>query len=113
MALKDIFFRNLNNYLAESGKQQVDLAKYCGVGTPTVSNWLSGLKVPRIDKLERICQCLSIEPADLYTDHSKTKQLVPYEYRTAEDLFRRLNHAGQAKALEYITDLTEQAKYTS
>ena len=113
MTLKELFFKNLNNFVYESGKQQVDISRYCHVVTPTVSNWLAGQKVPRIDKLESICKLLAIRPADLYIDHDAEEPLPDYNNRVFITAFNTLNKTGQKKALDYIHDLTEQEKYTS
>ena len=41
--------------LAQSGKSQADLAAYMNVTHSAVSSWVAGDKVPRLDKIDKIC----------------------------------------------------------
>ena len=61
----EIISQNLVKYLERSGKTQVGLADYMDVSQPTVSNWCKGLKLPRMDKIDRICEYLNISRSDL------------------------------------------------
>lgn len=56
---------NLRRLLAERDKNQSDLANYLGVSQATVSFWCKGQKVPRMDKLDRICSFLGCTRSDL------------------------------------------------
>lgn len=69
---KKIFAKNLNYFLDLNNKKQVDLAKYIGASTGLVSAWCRAEKMPRMDKIQSICNWLHIELSDLLED--KTKQ---------------------------------------
>lgn len=68
--LRNIFATNLKKQLALHDKKQYDLAKYMGVSTAIVSDWCSGKKMPRTDKIHSICKWLFIELDDLLKEHS-------------------------------------------
>lgn len=93
-----IFAKNLRHHLEISGISQVELSKKLNVGTTSVYNWCNGIKVPRMNKVDRMCQIFGCSRSDLITDHhddSLTKefvelfQSVPKEYRDAAVLLLR------------------------
>lgn len=51
---REIFRKNLNDFLAFSGKKQKDLAEFVGAKTTTVSGWTRGISYPRADAMEKI-----------------------------------------------------------
>lgn len=63
--INKIIANNLNRYLAKNDKSQVDLSTYMNVSQATVSNWCKGLKMPRMDKIDRICDFLHCKRSDL------------------------------------------------
>jgi transcriptional regulator with XRE-family HTH domain len=71
---KKIFARNLNYFLTLNDKKQVDLAKYLGSSTGLVSAWCNGDKMPRMDKIQSICNWLHIELSDLLEDRSRQQE---------------------------------------
>jgi transcriptional regulator with XRE-family HTH domain len=114
--IKKVFAKNLNNYLYLNGKTQADLYRYMGVSSATVSNWCNGLKMPRMDKIQAICNWLGIEKSDLLEHKSNIQEgrlstdVTPNEFQHLNK-FRSLNPAGQNKAVEYVNDLADNPKY--
>ena len=47
------------------GKTQTDLADYLEVSQASVSNWINGIKVPRMNKIDKICEFLKCTRSDL------------------------------------------------
>lgn len=47
---------------------QNDLANYMGVTQATISNWCKGIKTPRMDKIDKICEYFDINRSDLMED---------------------------------------------
>ena len=63
--IKDIFVNNLKYYLNLRGKSQTELANYLGVSKATITNYINGINLPRMDKVDKICQFLFINRSDL------------------------------------------------
>lgn len=63
--LYKVFSENLKKWLQRRDKTQNELAKYIGVSSPTVSDWVNGKKMPRADKLQSIANWLAIDLSDL------------------------------------------------
>lgn len=68
---KDIFAKNLRYYLNLSGKTQKELAQIIGVSAPTMHEWCSGKKTPRMDKVQRLANYFGILNSDLIEDKQK------------------------------------------
>ena len=75
--IRRIFAKKLNHYLAVNGYNQADLARYMHVSTATTAKWCTGQTMPRIDKIQSICNWLNIEKADLLDDQPPASE-VPY-----------------------------------
>lgn len=76
--IRKIFSRNLTRILEESGKTQKDLVNYIGVSSSTVSNWCTGQKLPRMDKIQSISAWLGVENSDLL-ENKKAEEKTTYE----------------------------------
>ena len=63
-----IFAKNLRNYLEANHMTQLELSKLLNVGTTSVYNWCNGVKAPRMDKIDRMCQIFGCKRSDLITD---------------------------------------------
>ena len=70
--IREVFSNNLKRYLKTNGKQPADIVKDLGVPFSTVSNWINGLKMPRMGKVELLAQYFGIEKSDLLEEKSET-----------------------------------------
>ncbi len=76
--LNKIIAKNISYYLESSGKTQLDLATYMGVSQASVSNWCKGIKIPRMDKIDKICSFFHILRSDLMEDDFINSQNTEY-----------------------------------
>ena len=76
--LKIIFSNNLKRLLDENEKTQADLCRYIGVSSATASDWCNGKKIPRADKLQKICTWLRCSLSDLLNKQIKSKDAPEY-----------------------------------
>lgn len=63
--IREIFAKNLNGYLEANNKQPADIVRDLGIPFSTVSNWVNGLKLPRMGKVEMLASYFGIEKSDL------------------------------------------------
>lgn len=78
MSSSDINIRiaeNLNRYMAKNNVTQLELAEYMNVSQATISNWCKGIKMPRMDKIDRICKYFNINRSDLMDSHTLSDSL--------------------------------------
>lgn len=78
-SFNDVFSKNLRYYFDLSGMTQAEFAKKLGVGTTSIYNWLSGVKTPRMDKVDSMCKLLGIHREDLITDNlAREEEIAPF-----------------------------------
>ena len=66
--MKLAFARNLKELMDSSNCNQEDIAKICGVSQQTVSDWLTGKKYPRMDKVQAILDHFNVPMTALVND---------------------------------------------
>lgn len=60
-----IFSERLQFFLNKYDMTQLELSKRLGVGTTSVYNWCNGLKTPRMDKVDAMCEIFHCKRSDL------------------------------------------------
>ncbi len=81
-----VFSKRLRYYLDKYQMTQVELAKRLGVGTTSVYNWCNGIKTPRMDKVDIMCDLFHCNRSDL-VEEKPLNTLTPKDERDiAKDL---------------------------
>lgn len=70
MHQREVFSRNLNKYVCESGLTQLEIAKAIGVSAQTFNSWCRGIAIPRMDKIQRLADFFKIKKSDLIDECS-------------------------------------------
>lgn len=86
---RKIFSNNLKRYLESYGKTQLDLSRYIGVSTATVSDWCNGKKMPRMDKIQAISDWMHIQKSDLLDEEQEGDgyYINPETAQAAQEIF--------------------------
>lgn len=63
-----VFSKRLRYYLDKYEITQLELSKRLGVGTTSVYNWCNGIKTPRMDKIDAMCEIFHCKRSDLMED---------------------------------------------
>ena len=93
---KEIMSKNLLYYMEKSGKSQKEIAEIVGVSTSAFSDWITGKKYPRIDKIEILANYFGILKSDLIEAKEEksvaddglsdnTKKLIEFAKSVPED----------------------------
>ena len=82
----------ISKRLVMAGKTQSDLAAELNVTHSAVSSWVTGAKVPRMDKIDKICKFLNCSRSDILVESTSSElssndRLLLYYYSllTPED----------------------------
>lgn len=103
-----IFSSNLNRYLRINEKTQIELANYLGVSTSAVSAWCRGIKTPRMDKVDAMCDYFGIKRSDLMED-KKQKEITERENEEATAIGQEiLKNEELRKLFEASKDVTQE-----
>lgn len=73
-----IFAKNLNTYMELHDETQASIAKAIGVSPATVSNWCNAIKLPRMDKVDKLCEHFGIQRSDLMNDKTEQSDVTYY-----------------------------------
>lgn len=65
--LKQVFKDNLLKQFEAHKTPQAELAQHVGVSNSAVNNWARGISMPRMDKIDKICDFFGIQRSDLLT----------------------------------------------
>lgn len=104
-----IFSERLRYYLNKYEITQLELSKRLGVGTTSVYNWCNGIKTPRMDKVDAMCEIFHCKRSDLMNDNS-TGQAVTSP--SADPDVRRIERARQKMPKEdkkFMMDMLERS----
>jgi len=69
-----IIAKNLRRILFEAGKTQADLSKDLKINKATISTWMNGTRIPRMDKIDLLCHYFNVSRSDIMEDHSFSAQ---------------------------------------
>ena len=101
-----LFSKNLNHYLRLNSKSQLDLAKHLGVSTSAVSAWCRGVKTPRMDKVDAMCEYFHIKRSDLMEDKDENPN---DHYYLNEETAKAAQEIFENKDLRMLFDAARDA----
>ncbi len=73
-AARELFKENLNYYMQLSGVTQNDIVTNLKVSSATASDWVNGIKYPRVDAMQALSEMLNVKMSDLMSE----RKLQPY-----------------------------------
>lgn len=76
---KEVFPKNLNRYLTQYNMSQHELARRLNVSPTAVNNWCTGVKAPRMDKVDKMCRIFHCRRSDLvepYQDEAECYTVI-------------------------------------
>ena len=97
---KEIFAANLNYYIEQSDKTQVQVAKDLGFNPTTLNMWCKGNSMPTSGKIQKIADYFQIGKSDLTEDVpaesmlkitvSNNEKYIIEKYRSSDDLTQKM-----------------------
>ena len=78
---KKVFAKNLKFFMDQNGKSQMDLVNDLHLSQSTVSNWCTGLKLPRMNKIQMLADYFGIEKSDLLESKDTSTHLSANDER--------------------------------
>lgn len=121
--MSDEFSKKIKDLRISRGLTLQEVGDIVGVGKSTVRKWENGMiENMRRDKIAKLATALGVTPGFLMGWDEDPIQEVEYVACISRPLtpdeaslladYQKLNDVGKGKAREYISDLTEQKKYT-
>lgn len=72
---KQIFRDNLRRYITIKDLTQKQLSKEIGVSPSTLNDWVTGKKLPRMDKIDKLCSFFNCSRSDLLDINTQAKAI--------------------------------------
>nr|DAK90636.1 MAG TPA: Repressor protein CI [Caudoviricetes sp.] len=104
---RKIFSKNLRYYMNKYNKKQSDLINDLGLSSSTISNWCTGEKLPRMDKVQILADYFHINKSDLIEEKEQqddTPKIMQF--------YNKLNDLGKKEATKRVEELTYFPQYT-
>lgn len=116
--------KNLYSLMAIHNISRTELATRLGVSVSSVGFWVTGQKIPRMEKVDKMCEIFGCrrsdileEPASDSTNINPRSASMPVELTSAEqDMisdYRALNDIGQQEAGKRVHELTLIPSYAA
>ena len=108
-----VIAKNLKRIAAEHEKTQADIARDLHIKQGTVSTWMIGTRVPRMDKIDLLCSYFNVNRAEIMEEAPTShRESVSNDERELLRLFRSLTSDGKIAALERIEEMATSDKWT-
>lgn len=107
---KEVFAKNLRYYMERDGITQKELAEIAGVSAPTMNDYLSAKKYPRIDKIERMANHFRILKSDLIEEKSEERKEMQKNNDTLASIVVRLRTDADFLSLVETLNELDQGK---
>lgn len=104
-----VFSKRLKFYLNRSKMTQTELAKRLGVGTTSVYNWCAGIKSPRMDKIDVMCDIFGCSRADLMEDTSDAARDASGGYYSDPETVEIAQEIFENRELRILFDAAKHA----
>lgn len=65
---REIFIKNLRYIMEKKGITQADICRELNIPSATMSNWFTGQRYPRIDKMQQLADILGVTYSTLTTE---------------------------------------------
>lgn len=99
---KKIFSKNLRYYMQKNGKTQTDLMKDLKISSSTLSNWCTGLKLPRMDKVQMLADYFKINKSDLIEDKSESNDAHYYLNDETREIAQEVFENPELRSLFHV-----------
>ena len=99
--IRAVFQKNFNRYMAQKHITPKVLCQHLGVSATTASEWKLGKKVPRMDKIDKLCQLFNCKRSDLLEEKKPSADANDFGFMddlTAEELERVRTFAAFVKS---------------
>jgi transcriptional regulator with XRE-family HTH domain len=107
---KEVFAKNLNRYVDESGKTRAEICEALGFKYSTFSDWMNGYKYPRIDNIEMLANYFGVKKADLIEEHKEDFVLKNTYFSFAKEMQNRNLSEEDLNTLWEIYDMINKKR---
>lgn len=108
---KRVIAKNLTRLLELAQISQSELATRLHVSKTAVSSWCSGMKAPRMDKVDEMAHIFGVSRASFFQEDGAEVVVMDARGDQLKKMFYLLNQQGQDKLVDYALDLLNNPNY--
>ena len=91
-----IISKNLRRIASDANKSQAEISRDLHISKATLSSWMNGARVPRIDKIDMLAAYLNVTRTDIMEEKKVEFELSPQDkeiiiaFRRSDDLTQEM-----------------------
>lgn len=117
--------KNLKRLAYESDKSPAEIAKALGINKSTLSSWMNGHRIPKMDKIDMLCNYFGCDREDIMEEYDPYRKKAYYFDKDtgdkAQELFENQNlrilfdaaRDSRPEDLQMAAELLERLKRTN
>lgn len=117
--------KNLKRLAYESDKSPAEIAKALGINKSTLSSWMNGHRIPKMDKIDILCNYFGCDREDIMEEYDPYRKKAYYFDKDtgdkAQELFENQNlrilfdaaRDSRPEDLQMAAELLERLKRTN
>lgn len=98
-----IIAKNLRRIMYDHGKTQADVARDLHISKATLSSWMNGTRIPRMNNIDMLCHYFNVKRADIMEEklevQTSGQAKVYYENAETAQLAQEMFEDGDMRAL--------------
>lgn len=107
-----VIAKNLKRIAYEHKKTQADIARDLHLNQGTVSTWMVGSRIPRMDKIDLLCNYFNVSRAEIMEEAPTSfAERISENERELLHLFRSLSPVGKSAALNTLRGFQSVPEY--
>ena len=95
MSHRETFSTNLNRKMEEAGKTRKDICEALGFSYYTVTDWVKGKKMPRMDKVEKLAKYFNCLISDLIEEKTEEQKEIQKKNDILSDIILQLREDSE------------------
>ena len=107
-----IIAKNLRRIMYDHGKTQADVARDLHISKATLSSWMNGTRIPRMNNIDMLCHYFNVKRADIMEEQLKVQTSGHpewYDYpKTTKYMEAILDKPGLGVLLEGAMELSDE-----
>ena len=103
--IQKVFSKNLKRLLEENNTTQLELSKFLNVSNTTVNNYIKGYNMPRMDKIDKICEFFNIQRSELISEKTELSVFGSIERTRSYPFIPNPVAAGVPETIDGISQL--------
>lgn len=102
---------NLRRIAYEHGKSQVQMSRELNINKATISSWMNGTRIPRMDKIDMLCNYFNVKRADIMEPQENLAGGISYhqnEYYINDETAQIAQEIFENKELRGLFDVARK-----